>query len=117
MASAGQLADDPPGVQHDDAVGEGQQLVEILGDQQHAAAGVAQAAQLVVDVGVGADVEAPGGLGGDEERRAGQRPGEQHLLQVAAREAADGVVRLGADVEVGDQPPSVLAHSARCVNP
>ena len=107
----GQLADDPPGEQHDDAVGEGEQLVEVLGDQQHPAAGVAQPAQLVVDVGVGTDVEAAGRLGGDERPGlARERPGEEHLLQVAAGQPADGVVRLGADVEVGDQPTGVLAR-------
>ena len=107
----GQLADDPSGEQHDDAIGEGEQLVEVLGDQQDTATGLAQPAQLVVDVGVGADVEAAGRLGGDEGAGlAGQRPGEEHLLQVAAGQPADGVVGLGADVEVGDQPPGVLAH-------
>ena len=48
---------------------------------------------------------------------AGQRPGEQHLLQVAAGQTADGVVRLGADVEVGDQPAGVLAHPAALGEP
>ncbi len=106
-----QLADDPSGEQHDDAIGEGEQLVEVLGDQQHTATGLAQPAQLVVDVGVGTDVEAAGRLGGDEgPGRAGQRPGQEDLLQVAAGQPAGGVVGLGADVEVGDQPPGVLAH-------
>ena len=110
---AGKLADDPPGEQHDDPVGEGKQLVEVLGDQQHAAAGVAHSAQLVVDVGVGADVEAAGRLGGDERPGVtGEGPGEEHLLQVAPGQPANGVVRLGADVEVGDQPSSVLADTA-----
>ena len=108
---ARQLADDPSGEQHDEPVGEGEQLVEVLGDQQHPAAGVAHPAQLLVDVGVGADVEATSRLGGDERPGlARQRPGEEHLLHVAARQAADRVVRFGPDVEVGDQPAGVLAH-------
>ena len=66
-----------------------------------------------MDVGVGADVEATGRLGGDERPGVtGERPGEEHLLQVAPRQPTNDVVRLGPDVEVGDQPSSVLADTA-----
>ena len=106
---ARQLADDPPGEQDDDTIRESEQFVEVLGDQQDPAAGVTHPAQLFVDVGVGTDVETTSRLGGDERSRiSGECPGEEHLLQVAAGQAADGVVRLGADVEVGDQPAGVL---------
>ena len=62
---------------HGDAVAERQHLVEVVGDQQHRGAGVARGDQLLLHVGDGADVEAPGRLVGDDEprRRRARRRG------------------------------------------
>ena len=52
---------------HDQAVGDLEQLVEILADHQHRAAGVAQREQRAADLRGGADVDAPGGLRHDQQ--------------------------------------------------
>ena len=63
------LAADAPGVDHDDAVGEGEDLLELAGDQQHGDAVVGGGAQALAHELDGPDVEAAGRLGGDEDRR------------------------------------------------
>ena len=53
----GDLAHQPAAGEDDDPVGDADQLVEVLRHQEHAAAGLAQRAQLSVDVLAGADVQ------------------------------------------------------------
>src|SRR4051812_35396415 len=53
------------------AVADLEQLVELLADDEHRAAGVAQRQQLATDLRRGADVDAPGRLRDDEKLRLG----------------------------------------------
>jgi hypothetical protein len=55
---------------HDDAVGQRQHLVEILGDQQDRRAALARLEQLRVHIGDGADVEPARRLVGEDDARA-----------------------------------------------
>jgi hypothetical protein len=65
------------------------QLPGIGGDDDHAGPSVGGLAQDAVDLGPGADVDALGRLLGQQQRRllVQQRPGQQHLLLVAAGQA------------------------------
>ena len=60
----------------------------------------------LVDIRLGADVDAPGGLVEDQHGRLGVEPlGEHRLLLVAARQQADGLGQPGgADVELLPEP-------------
>ena len=70
------------------AVADLEQLVELLADHQHRAAGVAQRQQLAADLRRGADVHAPGRLRDDQQLRVGvDLAADDELLQVAARQA------------------------------
>ena len=83
-------ADEVAAVDHADAVGEGEDLVELGGHQQHGGALVADLDDAAVDELDRADVEPTGRLGDDEELHvAGELPGDDHLLLVAAREGVD----------------------------
>ena len=104
-----------PAVVHDgDAVGQREDLVQVLADQQHAAPARAGVQQLLVHVGHRADVQAPGRLVGDDQRRCARRlpayrragparQGHQHapedqLLHVAARQRARRRLHAGDSV-------------------
>ena len=79
----GALLDHPPGVHHDDPIGEVQGR-EPVGDQQRRAAGQ-DGPQRVVDRLLGAGVDGAGGVVQDEDRRVGQdRPGQRDPLALAA---------------------------------
>ena len=58
---------------HDQPVADLEQLVELLADHQHRAAGVAQRQQLAADLRRGADVDAPGRLRDDQQLRVRRR--------------------------------------------
>ena len=64
-------ADDLALVHHVDPVGQGEELVELLGDQQDRRAASRELEQQPVDGLDGPDVQAAGRLDGDEQRRLG----------------------------------------------
>ena len=98
-----QTAGDGAPEQDEDPVAQAAQLVQVLGDDQHPGPRVAQLVELLVDVAVRADVQAPGRLRRDEHLRpAPEGPRQEHLLHAAAREAGHGVGRRGPDVEPPD---------------
>ena len=105
----------PPGVHHGDAVGEREHLVQVLADQQHGAAGGRRVQQLLVHIGHGADVQAPGRLAGDDQprRAAGQRAPEDQLLHVAADSARAGVSSPPASVPRTSKRSTMPAACAR----
>src|SRR3954471_4511161 len=76
---------------HHDAVGKRQDLVELGGNEPHGQTlPVCQLADQRIHLRLGAHVDAARRLVEDEQRRIRrQRPGEQHLLLVAARQRAD----------------------------
>src|SRR5919204_3398447 len=90
---AGELGDDAAVVDHPDAVGERQDLLQVGGDQQHRQALVAGGHQLLPDELGGADVEAPGRVGGDQQLGAAGELARQHQLLLVA--AGEGVGRRG----------------------
>src|SRR6185369_13372200 len=82
-----------------------EQLVELLADDEHRAAGVAQREQFAPDLCRGADVDTPGRLRNDEELGlCVDLAADDELLQVAAREALRRRARAaGLDVEALDE--------------
>ena len=81
------LADEPALVHHDDPICQGQDLVEILTDQEHGDAVRRRVAQEPMDGLDRADVQAARRRGDHERLRpARELPREDDLLQVAARE-------------------------------
>ena len=75
---------------HRDAVGELQDFVEVLGDQQHRGAAVALFDDLGANIGDGGEIEAEAGIGDDQHvDGAGEFAGEHRALHVAAGEVAD----------------------------
>src|SRR6185369_17225099 len=90
---------------HQQPIADLEQLVELLADDEHRAAGVAQREQLAPDLRRGADVDAPGRLRDDEQLRLGvDLAADDELLQVAAREALRRRARAAClDVEALDQ--------------
>ena len=80
-------------------------LVEIFGDEEGGRASRALLAQRRVDRFGGADVDAAGGVDGDDEPRlAGQLATEQELLLIAAGEGAQfGPAARRLDVVVGNE--------------
>ena len=92
-------------VQHGDPVGHVEQLVEVLGDQQHAgAAGAAFEQQLLGSSG-GGDVEAAARVGGDDQPGvAGEGAHEHDPLDVAARQRRQRALAVD-----GAQPAGLVA--------
>ena len=81
------LADDPPLVDDEDAVGEREDLLELERDEQDRAPLVALLDEPAVDELDRADVEAARGLGGQQDARVAlDLAGDDDLLLVAARE-------------------------------
>ena len=71
-------------------IGMFQDLGQFRRDEQDGATLPGQAAQVPVDLGLGSDVDAAGGLVQDENFRLGQQPASQdHLLLVTARQLLD----------------------------
>src|SRR2546426_3941549 len=84
-----ELAEDLPFVHHGDAVGEREDLVQVLADQQHAHAVGGRVAQVRMHRFDRADVEPARRRGRDEQARlARELPREHDLLQGAAGEEA-----------------------------
>ena len=104
-ASGRVLGGDPALEQRDDPVGQGVDLVQLGGDQEHRAAGGLLVQDLPPHELDRADVEAARGLRGQEELRiAVQLAREDQLLLVPAGEGARGHVDVpGADVVLLDE--------------
>jgi len=100
---------------HQDPVGQGQDLVQLAGHDQDGGAVVALLDDAAVDVLDRSDVDPTCGLRGDDQLGlAGELPGDDQLLLVAARQLADvGARRRCADVVLLDQ----LVCVAMCVVP
>ena len=79
-----------PTVAHDhDAVGEVDHLGHVARDEQHGQSLARQLPDELMQVALGADVDAHGGLVDDEDVHPGGEPlGQAHLLLVAAAQAA-----------------------------
>src|SRR5262245_7496096 len=93
---AGQLAADPASMDHHDAVGQREDLLELVGDQQHGDAPIGGGAQTLADELDRPDVEPAARLRGDEHGRlGGELAGEDDALLVAARQRGERGV--GAD--------------------
>ena len=87
-----ELADDKTAVERDDAIGERQQFVDLLRDQQNGASAVAKLGDLSVDEGDACDVDPPRRLRGDQQLRLPvQFAGDDDALLIASGEAAGGV--------------------------
>jgi hypothetical protein len=81
-------------------------FVQVVRNHQHRRAGISRGDQLLLHIGDGADVQAPGGLVGDDEfgcLRCGGFTGRRHqsstedeFLHVAARERSRRCVRAAA---------------------
>src|SRR6478735_5967782 len=85
----GPLVDLAPVAHHDESVAEPEDLLELGGDEDHRHPLGSQLGDLGLDLRLGADVDAPGGLVEDEDLGLDDQPAsEQHLLLVAAREVA-----------------------------
>ena len=83
-------------VDHVEGVGQADQLLEVGRDEQHGEVGGPGLAEVVPDGGLGADVDASGGLGGDEHRRVGHHlAADDELLLVAAGQREGGDVGPG----------------------
>ena len=114
LGAARRLVDDAAVRHHDDAVGQLQDLVEVLADQQHRRAGVAGRHDPGADLGDGGEVEAEAGIGHDEEvDRVGELARQHGPLHVAAGQRGDR--RLGGGglhPEPRDQILAAPAHGA-----
>src|SRR5450755_4643623 len=89
----------------DEPVADLEQLLELLADDEHGAAVVAQRQQFAADLRRRADIDAPGRLRDDEQLRVGvDLAADDELLQVAAGEALRRRARpAGPHVEAPDQ--------------
>ena len=108
-------ADDAALVHDGDAIGEEEELLEVLADHDERRSPAARSARKRSCTNSGrADVEAPRRLGGDQHLRVeGELAREQRLLQVAARERAGAHAGArAADVEGLDLLPRRSASMA-----
>src|SRR6478735_5548978 len=110
---------DPALGDHDEAITDLEQLVELLADDEDGAAGVAQGEQLAADLRCRADVDTPGRLRDDEQLRPGvDLAPDDELLQVAARQALGRRARAaGLDVEAADQRLASAVTSPTRIQP
>lgn len=94
-----------PVAQDDDAVGVGDEFVELGRDDEQRFALGAQVLDQADDLRMGADIDATRRLVENEKVRfRGQSAGEDHLLLVAAGQKPDGLFAVGgADVERLDE--------------
>lgn len=93
---AGEFTGDRAAAQDDDAVGALDQLLDVGGDQQDGEPFAGEFVDQALHLGLGADVDAPGGL--VEQQHLGfqaEPAGEQHLLLVATGEFADLLLGAG----------------------
>jgi len=106
-------------VEDGEAVGEGEEFVEVGVDEEDGGAAGAGFEELPHDEGGGADVEAAGGVDGDDEGFLRQRvgvefAGEDGFLLVAAGEAGGGVgCGAATDVERFDEAGGVGAPGGK----
>ena len=105
----------PSLAEDDDPVRDGQQLGQLARGHDDRPALGGQLADQFVDLGLGADVDAAGGLVEQEDLGLDQEPaGEDALLLVAAREAGDRNVAAGRlDRQLLDRPGHGTALGAR----
>ena len=101
---------------HHDPVGQLQQLVEILADQQHGGAAVARLHDLGMDLGHRREIEPEAGIGGDQHLDVAAEFARQHgALHVAARQRRDRRVRAaGLDLVGRDLVLGVVAERRAC---
>ena len=99
------LPTDLAGVDHDDAVGERKDLLELVGDQQDGDPAVGSGAQTLADELDRSDVETAARLGGDQHGRFGSQLASEHdpLLIAAGQRREQGVWTGAVDAEFGDQ--------------
>src|SRR5260370_38230013 len=69
IGRAGKFGNDPAPRDHADAIRQGENLVEILADEQHAGAAIAGSDEALVDRRASAGIEAPARAMGDDDRR------------------------------------------------
>ena len=82
-----EAADDPAAVEHDGAVADAGDLLDVGGKDEHGEAAVGERAELEVDLVARADIDAAGRLLEDEELDAVDQPArDADLLLVAARQ-------------------------------
>ena len=97
-----ELAVDPALEDGDCAIRQLHDLLDVGGDHQHSHAFLLELADDAVHVAAGGGVDAAGGFVEDDDLgTGGQGAGDDHLLLVAARQAADEVVQrddLGAEL-------------------
>ena len=100
-----------------DPIGEGEQLLELLGDQQdRRSPSLAQVEQQLVDALDGADVQAARRLDGDEHlRRRVDLAGEDQALEIAARQEPRRRIDRGRGDRVRLAQSSALSRAARVV--
>src|SRR5271165_2601131 len=113
------LADHPALREHDDAVGDGDQLRQFGRDEEDASAFRGQSPQEIVDFRLGADVDAARRLVAEEDLRTAEEPlGDDDLLLVAAGEVAHDLVdRRRLDAELFDQFRRRAAFGVALQNP
>ena len=105
----GQVGDDPSAVEHRGAIAHETDLAQLAGEHQHRRPLVGQGADEVVDLVLGADVDASRRV--EEQHHAqpaGEPAGDRHLLLVAAGEPA----HLARCPRVDRQPADRLVDSA-----
>ena len=86
---------------HSYPVAQGQHFVEVVRDQQHGSTRVARGDELLLHIGHCADVQPPGGLVRDDQLgwlavRSQQRPTQDQLLHIAARQCPRRALRPAA---------------------
>ena len=113
----GQLGDDPAVVQHGRAVADHRHLAQLAREHDDRRALVGQRPDEVVDLVLGADVDAAGRVEQQHHPQAGGQPAsDRHLLLVAAGEAADLARRPRVDRQAVDRladPAALLAPADR----
>ena len=87
-------------IDHGDAVGERQHLVEIIGDEEHAGAALARLKQMLMHIGDRTDIQAARRLAGEDEARfaaPSRGPGSASACcrrtAAASRPAGQGIAR------------------------
>src|SRR6266511_2215598 len=77
----------PAAIDDGDPIGKRQDLIEIIGDEEHRRADIAGVDQALMDIGDRTDIEPARRLAGkDEARREAERAPEDELLHIAAGE-------------------------------
>ena len=112
---AGDVGGDPALADDEHPVGHAEHLGQLAGDHQDRQALAGQLGEQPVHLGLGADVDAAGGLVDDQQLRVGGQPlGDDDLLLVAAAHGGGlHVQRVGLDLEaVGPRPGGLYSAPA-----